>query len=562
MSLQRIAAAASALVLGSTPLWLAPWSAARTSRPSAQDRPGVTLAQTCWTCHATSPRAKAMRTANGTSVAPHDLWRGSVHSASGIDPLWRATLAAEIAAAPEHEAAIVDTCLRCHAPVAHAIGLDDHGTGNALHALDCEDDLGAAARDGVSCTICHGILPDGLGTEATFDGHFALDTQRRLFGPHERPFAMPMRNHTGFTPSYGEQILDPGLCGSCHTLTTETLDAEGTPTGGHFLEQGPYLEWLASGFAAGDDPRTCQDCHLPTRDDEGAPIATRIAHNPGGFDFGMIEERQPFGRHEFLGGNTLLLGILSEHAEALEAPGMERHYEAALAATQEQLANRTASLDLFDASLDGGALEATVRVANRTGHKLPTGYPARRLFLTVEVLDAEGELLFVSGRVDDQGRLTAMDGEVLPEELDGGPAANHIDVVTSDSTVAQWRAEARDSDGRPTFRLLRMATYGVDDRLLPHGWSTDTDAGRATAPVGTDDDPNFVAGGDEVRIAIELPQGAAPARLTATLKYQPYAPRWLADLRADPTPELERLLDLTDDGRLPTEIVASAAVDL
>ena len=35
-----------------------------------------------------------------------------------------------------------------------------------------------------------------IGTEASFSAGFRLDPERRSFGPHESPFAMPMRHQT------------------------------------------------------------------------------------------------------------------------------------------------------------------------------------------------------------------------------------------------------------------------------------------------------------------------------------------------------------------------------
>ncbi len=48
---------------------------------------------------------------------------------------------------------------------------------------------------------------------------------------------------------------------------------------------------------------------------------------------------------------------------------------------------------------------AEVKVENLAGHKFPSGVGFRRAFLTFEVLDANGDDLWVSGRTDPTGVL-------------------------------------------------------------------------------------------------------------------------------------------------------------
>ncbi|TWU36485.1 hypothetical protein Q31b_47660 [Novipirellula aureliae] len=101
---------------------------------------------------------------------------------------------------------------------------------------------------------------------------------------------------------------------------TNAVDAGGRQTAGEFHEQTPYLEWRNSVFNdevdhPSKEAKSCQACHMPTTDVDGDPIATRIAHNPGGRDFPFLRQRTPFGRHAFLGGNTLMKRILRDNAE-------------------------------------------------------------------------------------------------------------------------------------------------------------------------------------------------------------------------------------------------------
>ena len=531
----------------------------------------VALSTRCALCHSQSDAATAMRDARGRPVAPLDLWRGTLMANSARDPLWRAVLSAEVDALPSRRREIEATCLGCHAPMADRTGLDDHGTGSPAHVLDCESDLGALARDGVSCTVCHGMSPAGLGDESSDSGGFALDDAGRMFGPHERPFAMPMRHHTGFTPTHSEHVLESSLCGTCHTLETDVYDAQGQPTGTRFLEQAPYLEWRNSAFdtereAPGPRAASCQDCHVPTHDLDGVPIVTRIARNPGGRDFPPVRPRQPYGRHLFVGGNTLVLQMLRDHGEALGAEAPPAAFEAVLAATRRQLWQHSARVAIEDVRCDGSRLVFDVRVENLTGHKLPTAHPTRRLWLSVIVRDAAGRVVFGSGLTDVQGRILGADGQPLPSERVGGPVEPHRDRLTGPDQVARWRAVMADSDGRPTHTLLQGAAWWVDDRLLPAGWSADHAEAARTGPVGVEGDADFVPGGDGVVVDLALDELGVPSAeglgIEVALHYQPFSARWAAELFARNTPEIRafELLYLVTD-RTP-EVLARARREL
>ena len=63
-------------------------------------------------------------------------------------------------------------------------------------------------------------------------------------------------------------------------------------------------------------------------------------------------------------------------------------------------------------------LEASVRVENLAGHGFPSGVGFRRAFLTFEVLDAKGLVLWASGRTNSVGAIVkGVSEEVLPTEF-------------------------------------------------------------------------------------------------------------------------------------------------
>jgi len=516
--------------------------------------PAVQDSSSCAMCHSNASTTMAMRDEQGRAIAPYDLWQGTLMANSARDPLWRAVVSAEVAALPSRRAEIEAECLRCHAPMAYQVGLDDHGTESLMHILDCDSQLGELARDGVSCTICHGISPDGLGTEASFSGNYALNGMRRLFGPHPEPFTMPMRMHTGFTPSYGAHVTDSALCGSCHTLETDAFDEHGNELGIRFLEQAPYLEWLNSDYATGPDAASCQSCHVPTHDDRGRPLRTRIARNPGGGDFPPIGERSPFGRHLFVGGNTLVLSMLHDHAEELRVEASAAALRQTIDATRRQLA-RAARVAVDGIRTEGRSIAFDVQVENLSEHKLPTAHPTRRAWLRVVVRDAEGAVLFASGATDARGRIVNATGEPLPSELASGPIEPHRSVVRSAYEVATYEAVMADEHGRPTHTLMRGTRWLIDDRLLPRGWSPEHEQAQRTQPVGVAADADFGAGGDRVRFELEL--SGEPASIEVALLYQSLSARWAAELLRWETPEVETFRRFYEQADLGPEVLAS-----
>ncbi len=502
----------------------------------------------CAQCHSSSVRAEALRDAKGRSVAPFDLWRASMMANSARDPLWRAAVAAEMVATPARAAEIQAECMRCHAPMASIEAEKAGDPPLTLDLLHQDDARGQLALDGVSCTVCHQIPPSALGNES---GHLGIGDDKLIYGPHADPFTTPMRRHTGFTPTFAPHLRDSRHCATCHTLHTETLAPDGAPTGHRLAEQTPYLEWRNSIFDTeraepGPEATSCQGCHVPFTDVDGELIETRIARNPVGRDFPRVQPRAPFGRHVFVGGNTLVPAILRDRGDELGALAPREAFEAVLVETRAQLTERTARVHVLEAARAGDRVRVVVKAENLTGHKLPTGFPeVRRAWLRVRVRDASGAVVAASGEHDDQGRLLGADGAPLPSELAGGPIEPHRDQVSSPDEVALFEAVLADASGRPTWRLLRGAGYAKDDRLLPRGWRPDHPDAATTAPVGIEGDRDFVGGEDVVRYDLPAP-GTGPLTVEVDLLYQTLNARFAAELFALDAPEIARFRAMYD----------------
>jgi hypothetical protein len=504
--------------------------------------PHFEMSQRCAVCHDFSSRATAQRDQQGESVAAYDLWQSSMMAQSSRDPYWRAVLSAEIAKTPSQKAHLEDVCTRCHTPMAAPFPPSPEG--EVLALLKSDSHQAKLAMDGVSCTVCHQISDTNLGKPESFTGNFEINTESLIYGPHANPVTMPMRNNVGFTPTHSPHIMKSALCATCHTVITEAVTGDGDPTGHHFHEQTPYLEWRNSVFndeLEQPDPaaESCQSCHMPTTGNDGNPIKTRLAHNPGGRDFPFLNPREPFGRHTLVGGNALMTRILRDNASELGVTVPAAAFDASLAEIEKMLRQRTARLTFGEILLDEQQLLIPLTVTNLAGHKFPTAYPSRRAWIELKVFDAEDQLIFVSGAYNERGELVDPNHQVLPSELAGGETLPHYQVIEQPRQVQVYESLMGDIEGQPTFYLLQGAGFLKDNRLLPRGWDPDHADASATFPTGIGNDPDFIGGSDQLTYRIAR-SGRTPYRIEASLLFQTISPRHAAELFSNDTPEVNR----------------------
>lgn len=474
---------------------------------------------------------------SGNDVSPFLTWSATTMANSFNDPYWRAQMSREIEKNPAHKKEIESLCLTCHAPASRHQARLDGVPSPSFETLD-RDSL---ARDGVSCTVCHQAQPGNLGKPESFSGRLDIRDEQTIFGPYKGPMPMPMRMHTGYTPTFGEHISSSALCGSCHTLYTTASGARSP-----FLEQAPYLEWRNSAYSdeqgKTEASRSCQECHMP---DAGA---MRIARNPRGFDFN-IALRENARTHALVGGNAFMLDLLRTNAAELGVTAEPEALLRAAAATRAQLTDNTAKIDIAKLRRTPAGIEFDVEVTNLSGHKLPSGYPSRRVWLEVEVR-AGRDTVFSSGALDEKGFLRGLANDL---------AEPHRDRIESPSQVAIYEMVAVNTRGKVTTSLADMATHRKDTRLLPLGWRSDGPHAEETRPVGVDGDRNFTAGRDTVTYALTLPASArGTLNVVARLRYQSIPAAWAHSLRSSSSEASRTFLRMYDAASNAPETLASA----
>ncbi len=499
----------------------------------------------CDRCHTAGngDNHATMRDSHGVDISPVTEIRAGMMSLAARDPYFLAALRRELDANPEGKRAIEDTCLRCHAPVGHAesggaITLDDITTSTSKAA--------ALAREGVACIGCHGLSPDKLGDDSTFTGKHVLRDDRVSYGILRDPKAEAMVLMSKTTPVTSAHVEESRLCASCHTVLVRALDPSGAPTGDEIHEQTTFLEWRDSAYVdGGERAKTCQGCHMPRTEDElgngpdlETPFATRPTDAP---------VRQGYRRHALRGGNSYLLGRLADHADWLNADAKPIQLRAAAAATDRFLSSAAELL------VETTTPRIKLTISNRTGHKLPTGYPTRRMWLHVVARSAAGAVVFESGAhrdgalIDSRGHRIDGPGVILP----------HRTELTSPDQVIVWEQVPVDAAGKRTHLLLGTAKVVKDDRILPIGWKPDHPDAARTLPIGVEADPDFSPGQDTVEI--DVPKTATT--VTFELLYQPIPPETFDSYQPTDSKEAARFLAVADKPPVPV-VLATKTVKL
>ena len=457
----------------------------------------------CLLCH------NSMTNAQGEPIGILNDWRSTMMANAARDPLWRAKVSHETLVNPDHAEALENVCTRCHAPLgnfnAHHQGQEYYGINDMV-----ADPL---AMDGVSCTSCHQIKSESLGN---YSGNLLIGTSKQIWGPYIDPFTMPMFNHTGYTPTLGEHITDSQICGSCHTLITNSVDLDGNPTGEEFVEQAIYHEWINSVYP--DQGSSCQSCHVPEIND-----IVKISNRPP-----WLEGRTPFGMHHFVGANGFMQKILKENIDELGITAEPEHLDSTISRTMRLLQESTLESTLNETHRTSDTLFLELNLKNLAGHKFPAGFPSRRAFVEIILLGNDEDTLFHSGKTDDNYNLIQEDETY---EL-------HYDIIKSEEQVQIYEMVMGDVNNEVTTVLERASSHLKDNRLPPEGftsahYSYDTVeiAGHAINDISFNRENGTEGSGTDL-LYIHAPIYGYSRSITveARVWYQTVSPKWLNEM--------------------------------
>lgn len=433
-------------------------------------------------------------------VEPYATWVASMMAQSGRDPLFYAGLTI----ANQDAADAGQFCIRCHVPNGFLSGHAVPTNGSALDPVD---------QEGVSCNFCHRLVNPEFtqGTSPAQDQAIINELQsadllppqgsnsRYVVDPTDSrrgPFNdIPANLHPG---SPQPQIIHSPfhtkaeLCWNCHDVSNPlmTKDANGNYNLNELQVAHPtheqsdmlplhrtYSEWKNSYYSSigvqhngrfgGNHPtgvmKDCQDCHMPDTIGYGC-----------NFEFDPFFERPNVPQHSFAGSNTWVLNAV--RTVDFNNDSKPDFPDAVTGLTDELVAMAIArNIDFLEKASDlelshvNGQLRT--RVINRTGHKLPTGFPdGRRIWINVRFLDCGGNPVQEHGAYDF-------------ETADLDAATTKVYEMLLGIQGADYAQQIGHPEGQ-TFHFMLANVILKDNRVPPAGHSVLVAQTNQTQPVG------------------------------------------------------------------------------
>ena len=300
---------------------------------------------------------------------PGQSYSATAMALSALDPLFQAALSV----AHQDEPRLSPTCLRCHAPAGWLGGRSQPGDGSSLEGEDFE---------GVTCDVCHRMVKPDDGPTHIGDGQYTISNSVDKRGPRGSP---PVTGHRSQRSDY---LKSSEACGVCHSLFNpleRAHDADGNDLGFEYYEQRTYEEWRDSKFAT---EKSCIDCHMARVEGYSCREKTNLYPD--------------LAHHAIVGGNAFVGQAVALLYPELELDAQARRVKDLVRA---QLASAS-SLEILSAEPlieveSGDSVQLKVRLTNKTGHKLPTGYPeGRRVYLELSLKLEGSSPIIISGYWD------------------------------------------------------------------------------------------------------------------------------------------------------------------
>ena len=503
----------------------------------------------CDGCHGFDATGNANVNAAGVDVSPIERWRSTIMANSAKDPLWKAKVSHEVMVNPTHKVELESKCTSCHAPAGNHFNLMQ---GENVYTMDSLS-LDTVGQDGVSCMVCHSQSEEQLGDLNS--GNLNFDPSGYVYGPFDKLFTAPMVDLVGITPAYSDRINDAGICAGCHTLLTNSVDLDGNLTGQTIVEQATYHEWLNSQYDdAGAMPATCQSCHMP-RIQEPVIISANYA--------GLMP-RAPYAIHELAGANVFMLNILKENADLLDIRANDAHFDTTIAATLRMLQEESMEMNLSLAGLSSDTVFYQMDMTNLVGHKFPSGYPSRRVFVEFVVInDANGDTVFQSGVLGSDFEINGVD---TMENFEP-----HYDVINEEDEVQIYEIVMGDVNGNYTATLERAFQPLKDNRFTPIGFTTSHAVYDTVLILGDalmDDNFNYSdgvegSGTDQLRYHVPLNGFTGSVTATANVYYQTLPPRFTKEMFSYSTPEIDTFRTMYDNAnKLPVLVTSDTLSQL
>ena len=409
-----------------------------------------------------------------------------------------------------------DLCIRCHSPVGWLEGRSEPPTTESPHLrgqfwgaalLETPVDASGNPRranfaveseaemDGLQCDFCH-RAKNNFKRFSRYDGSVMANGSGGYFVATRNPFDDEVEPEFDFQE-------EGVFCGTCHDVTNPLLFTQTLVNGQvpdppmmHPIER-TFTEWYWSDFRKEE---SCQDCHKPMK---FLGAQTWLIYPGLDMLWGEVDQkwRQP----------PFNYNIPPRRRAWQDAANRNRRFMAREAA-RVQIVNTPSG------ALPGDEVTVNVKVTNKAGHKLPTGYAeGRQMWIHIQVVDARGSMLFEDGVLDPNGVL----------------------IRTPETKVYEHIALAKDypflDEHDEEFHFILLNFIEKDNRIPPKGFNKAAYTADGAFIIPRDPkDTDYPDGQnwDVTPYTFTIPPDAlAPVQVTATLLYQTFNREYMEFLR-------------------------------
>lgn len=340
-------------------------------------------------------------------------------------------------------------CEGCHAPVALLTGQLSEG---GLHG---GIDNSPANLEGINCQSCHGIthLPHTKGVASyqfEVNQPYLFETASNAFLQKINLLSIKQKPQQHKQDMAAAILSKSQYCASCHA---QFIDKD-LNDWGWVKMQDEYSAWLESPYSGNNDPQfahanrqRCQDCHMPlVKSDDPSANAD-----------GKVRD------HRFIAANTML-PTLNNDSDFLQATIDFLRSDKVRISIEPPHRERASSNKMpLEESIRQAAIQpyylykgelANIKVIvsnSGVGHNFPGGtIDINQAWVSFRVTDAEGQLIYQSGAVDEHGYL-----DKQAYQYRSLPVDRHGEIV--------WKHDLFNMVGKASVNIIKAGQSDVVD---------------------------------------------------------------------------------------------------
>ncbi len=117
--------------------------------------------------------------------------------------------------------------------------------------------------------------------------------------------------------------------------------------------------------------------------------------------------------------------IFKDNIDELGITAEPQHFDSTISRTMKLLQESTLEASLTESNRTSDTLFLTLNMKNHAGHKFPSGFPSRRAFVEIVLLNENLDTIFHSGKTDPNFNLINEDDSY----------ETHYDVIRSENQV-------------------------------------------------------------------------------------------------------------------------------